>query len=57
MIEDVAIAYGYDKFVPEIPDISTIGEENPKEIFKRKFSQILTGLNMLELSNYHLTNF
>ncbi len=56
LIEDVAIAYGYDKFVPEIPDISTIGEENPQEIFKRKFSQILTGLNMLEISNYHLTN-
>ena len=56
LIEDVAIAYGYDKFVPEIPDISTIGKENPKEIFKRKFSQILTGLGMLEISNYHLTN-
>lgn len=55
LIEDVAIAYGYDNFVPEIPDISTIGEENSKEIIKRKISEILVGLNLLEVSNYHLT--
>ena len=55
LIEDVAIAYGYENFVPEIPKISTIGEENPKETIKRKFSEILAGLGMLEISNYHLT--
>mgnify|MGYP001407787929 CR=1 FL=1 len=56
LIEDVAIAYGYDNFVPEIPEISTIGQEDPKETVKRKISEILTGLNMIEISNYHLTN-
>jgi len=56
LIEDVAIAYGYDKFVPEIPEIATIGQEDPKETIKRKLSTILSGLNMLEISNYHLTN-
>jgi phenylalanyl-tRNA synthetase beta chain len=56
LIEDVAIAYGYENFIPEIPSISTIGEENPKEIIKRKISEVLSGLNMLEVSNYHLTN-
>ena len=56
LIEDVAIAYGYENFVPEIPEISTIGQENPKETIKRKISEILAGLNMLEISNYHLTN-
>ena len=55
LIEDVAIAYGYDKFIPEIPEISTIGQEDGKEIVKRKISEILLGLNMLEISNYHLT--
>jgi phenylalanyl-tRNA synthetase beta chain len=55
IIEDIAIAYGYDKFVPEIPEISTIGQEDPKETIKRKLSEILTGLNILEVSNYHLT--
>jgi len=55
LIEDIAIAYGYENFKPEIPDISTIGEENSKETLKRKISQILIGLKMLEVSNYHLT--
>jgi phenylalanyl-tRNA synthetase beta chain len=56
LIEDVAIAYGYENFVPEIPSISTIGEEDKKETIKRKISEILSGLEMLEISNYHLTN-
>lgn len=55
LIEDIAIAYGYDKFIPEIPSISTIGQENKNEAIKRKISDILTGLNFLEISNYHLT--
>jgi len=56
LIEDVAIAYGYENFIPEIPEVSTIGQENQKEIIKRKISEILIGLNLLEVSNYHLTN-
>jgi phenylalanyl-tRNA synthetase beta chain len=56
LIEDVAIAYGYENLVPEIPSISTIGQENSEEIIKRKIAEILSGLNILEVSNYHLTN-
>ena len=56
LIEDIAIAYGYDNFIPEMPQISTIGQENPKEIVKKKISEILSGLNMLEISSYTLTN-
>lgn len=55
LIEDVAIGYGYENFKPEIPEISTIGEENPKETLKRKIAEIFSGLGMLEISNYHLT--
>ena len=55
LIEDIAIGYGYENFEAEIPEISTIGQENPKETTKRKISEILTGLEMLETSNYHLT--
>jgi len=55
LIEDVAIAYGYDKLEPEIPEIATIGQENLHETIKRKISEILSGLGMLEISNYHLT--
>ena len=56
LIEDIAIAYGYDNFVPEIPEISTTGQESKKESSKRKISEILSGLGMLEVSSYHLTN-
>ena len=55
LIEDIAIAYGYDNLIPEIPQIATIGKENPKEIIKRKMCDILTGLGMLEISSLHLT--
>jgi len=56
LIEDVAIAYGYERFIPEIPKIATVGKENEREIIKRKIGQVLAGLNILEVSNYHLTN-
>jgi len=55
LIEDVAIAYGYDNFKPEIPSISFTGQEEEIEIKKRKIAEILSGLNMLETSSYHLT--
>ena len=55
LIEDIAISYGYDNLEPEIPKISTIGEEDRKETIKRKIAEILIGLRMLEVSNYHLT--
>ncbi|MFW6282747.1 MAG: phenylalanine--tRNA ligase subunit beta [Minisyncoccales bacterium] len=55
LIEDIAIAYGYDNFEPEIPNVATIGEENFEETIKRKISEILSGIQMLEISNYHLT--
>lgn len=55
LIEDVAIAYGYDKFEPEIPEISTVGKEDPKETLKRKIADILAGLGFLEILNFHLT--
>jgi len=54
IFEDIAIAYGYDNFKPEIPPISTIGKEDKREVKKRKISQILTGLGLIELSTYHL---
>ncbi len=56
LIEDIAIAYGYDNFEAEIPSISTIGEEDKKEKIKKIMSEIISSLGLMELSNYHLTN-
>ena len=54
VIEDVAIAYGYENIVPEIPQISTIGEESEMSIFKKSVSNLLVGLGFDEISSFHL---
>jgi phenylalanyl-tRNA synthetase beta chain len=54
IIEDIAIAYGMDNFKPELPKIATIGESDHKEQLKKKISDLLIGLGMLEISSYHL---
>jgi len=56
LVEDIAIAYGYDKLKPEIPKVATIGQEDPKSIFRKKVAETATGLGLLECVNYHLTN-
>ncbi len=56
IVEDIAIAYGYDKFTPEIPRVATIAEENAFEKIKNKIADILIGLGITEVSTYHLTN-
>ncbi len=55
LVEEVAIAYGYDNFEPEIPAISTIGEESKIDILKRKVAEVLVGLGLIEVSTYHLS--
>ena len=54
LIEDIIIAYGYDKIEPVIPQISTIGKENKSTTIKRKISEVLVGLGLLEISSFHL---
>ncbi len=55
LAEEIAIAYGYDKFEPEVPAISTVGEENPVNKLKRVVGNVLAGLGLLECSSFHLT--
>ncbi len=55
LAEEVAIAYGYDNFIPEIPNISTIAYEDPTDKIKRTIGNILAGLGLLETSSFHLT--
>lgn len=54
LIEDIAIAYGYDFFSPEIPSISTVAEESFQNRIKSKIAEILIGLEFIEVSSYHL---
>ena len=54
IIEDIAIAYGYDSLEPKIPNIAVIGEESHESRIKSKLSEILIGLGLIEVSSYHL---
>jgi phenylalanyl-tRNA synthetase beta chain len=54
IIEDAAVAYGYDKLVPEIPEVSTIGEESKISKLETRIANALTGLGLLETSSLHL---
>lgn len=54
LVEDIAIAYGYENFEEKIPNVATIGEENSFEKFSNKVREILAGLKLLEVKNYHL---
>ncbi|PIZ52104.1 phenylalanine--tRNA ligase subunit beta [Candidatus Woesearchaeota archaeon CG_4_10_14_0_2_um_filter_33_13] len=54
LAEDIAIAYGYENFEETIPNVATIGEENSLEKLQNKIRDILIGLRLLEVKNYHL---
>lgn len=56
LAEDIAIAYGYENFKAIIPSKATVGQEDSFEKFRKKISYLLSGLNMLETSSYHLSN-
>ncbi|MBI5393239.1 phenylalanine--tRNA ligase subunit beta [Candidatus Woesearchaeota archaeon] len=54
LIEDIAIAYGYENFEEIIPKVATIAQEDEFEKFKKKIIYLLVGLNFLETNSYHL---
>ncbi len=54
LVEDIAIAYGYENFIPEIPQVATIGSEDTLEKFTDRIRELLTGMELLEVKNYHL---
>ncbi len=54
IIEDIAIAYGYNEFVPDVPRVSYIGEESQESKMKSVVSEILVGLGLTEVSSFHL---
>ncbi len=56
LVEDVSIAYGFENFIPEIPKIATIGQENSIEVFIRKIEEVMVGFNFFEVKNYILSN-
>jgi len=56
LVEDVAIAFGYGNFVPEIPAIATPAGEDRMEIFCRHLRELLVGFGFLETMTFMMTN-
>jgi phenylalanyl-tRNA synthetase beta chain len=56
LVEEIAIGYGYDRFEPKIPNISTIGKENELESFTKKLRSFLVGYGLQEVVTFMLTN-
>jgi phenylalanyl-tRNA synthetase beta chain len=52
--EDIAIAYGYENFREEIPEVATIAEADNIQLFIRKIAVLLSGLGYLETNSYSL---
>ncbi|MBW2991944.1 phenylalanine--tRNA ligase subunit beta [Candidatus Woesearchaeota archaeon] len=52
--EDIAIAYGYENFKEEIPEVATIAEQSHIQQFIRKIADLLSGLGYLETNSYSL---
>ncbi|MEM2121718.1 MAG: phenylalanine--tRNA ligase subunit beta [Candidatus Woesearchaeota archaeon] len=56
IIEDIAIAYGYNKITGELPNISTIAEEDKLYDFNKKIANIMVGFGFLETNTVSLTS-
>ncbi|MFQ6124852.1 MAG: phenylalanine--tRNA ligase subunit beta [Candidatus Heimdallarchaeota archaeon] len=56
LIEDIAIAYGYDRLIPILPKVVTTGKEAEKSILIRDVRDIMVGMGFIELANYVMTN-
>jgi phenylalanyl-tRNA synthetase beta chain len=56
LVEDIAIAYGYENFEHELPATATIGEESHVAQLVRKLCEAAAGLGFLECNTYHLTS-
>ncbi len=56
LVEDVAIAYGYDNVVPVIPDIASQAGEEPIEVFSRGLRNFMVGFGFQEVLTFMMSN-
>jgi len=56
VVEDVAIAIGYDNLKPELPRTFTIGRELKKTKYLRKAREIMVGLGFQEILTFTLSS-
>jgi len=56
LVEDVAIAYGYDNVVPMVPHIATQAGEEPLEVFSRGLRNFMVGFGLQEVLTFMMSN-
>lgn len=56
IIEDIAIAYGYNNFEPELPRLPTVGRPHPFEEFCNRIREMMIGTGFREVVNYTITS-
>jgi phenylalanyl-tRNA synthetase beta chain len=56
LVEDIAIAYDYDNFEPNIPPLLSEAGEDPKEVFSRSLRNFLVGHGLLEVVTFMMSN-
>ena len=55
LVEDLAIAYGYNKLLPTMPLTATVGSEREITKLTRKIRDLMVGLGFIEVLNYTMT--
>ncbi|MBT5030595.1 phenylalanine--tRNA ligase subunit beta [archaeon] len=56
VIEDILISYGYNKIEPHLPEIATVGDLDPLEVFCEDVRNLLPGFGAQEILNFTMTN-
>ena len=56
IVEDLAIAYGYENFPSKAPNINTVASEEKLNSFSSELRRLMIGMGFQEIVNFVLTN-
>jgi len=56
VIEDIIIAYGYNKIEPKKVEMTVVGEELPERLYLDKVRDVCVGLGLQEILTFNLTS-
>lgn len=56
LVEDIAIAYGYQNFRPELPRLSTVGRKDPLEKYTDTIRELMIGYGFTEVMTLIMTS-
>lgn len=56
LVEEVALGYGYNNFIPQAPRVFTKGSKSEQTVFVERVRDLMVGAGFLELSTYVLTS-